>query len=166
MASKRRARFTLWHSLIGMVLLVLAEGALLHVLGNVMNARWTCILLVAFGGAVANIIVSTEVIREVKTAMHMLVLLSAVVMQFVLFFAFQYYFLVSLQAGAFTNLTSNPIELFLHSTMMFAFNPIYQPATTMARSLMLIQIYGSLVLVFFVLQNVWQFRGNGAQSRP
>jgi hypothetical protein len=105
-----------------------------------------------------TIFVATEVIEEVRGSFHMLMLLTAVVMQFVIFFAFQYFFLTAVQPAAFASLPLDAVSLVLHSVMIFVFNPLYVPDTIAGRALLLIETFGALGLVLFVLQNINQFR--------
>ena len=154
----KRKNFHLSHSIVGTVLLILLEGGLLSLLGHspvYAHARWVIILTLAFFGGVANIVVATEVIEEVRNARHMLLLLSAVVSIFLVYFTFQYGFLISILPDSFQGLTTNPIDLLLHSTMVFVFNPLYLPTNAIARGLLLINTFTALALVLFILQNIW-----------
>jgi|GEM_PF-1110966 hypothetical protein len=157
----KRKKFHLSHSVLGAILLVGLEGFLLFLLGRVSSyadARGILILVVALFGGVANVVVATEVIEEVRNARHMLFILSAVVAEFVAFFAFQYWYLIEILPESFPALGNNPIDLLLHSTMVFVFNPLYLPANAVGRSLLLINTFAALALVLFILQNVWQLR--------
>jgi hypothetical protein len=155
----KRKRFRLWHSILGMGALVLVEATLLWFLRSSSEpVRSAGVLVFAAIGAVSNIIVATDAIREVRNATHMLVLLSAVITEFVLYFTFQYWYLLAIAPNSFSGLHDDPVSLLLHSTMIFVFNPIYLPTGTTSRILVLINTLGALVLVLFVLQNVWQFR--------
>jgi hypothetical protein len=149
--------FTLWHSLVGMSLLLIIEGALLQLMLPA-SAAITVILGAAIIGSITNIYITTEVIEEVRKASHMLVLLSVTAAEFIAFFAFQYWYLLLVQPGSFPSLGSDAITLLLHSTMTFVFNPLYTPATDAGRALLLINTLGALGLVLFILQNVSQFR--------
>ena len=163
----KRKNFHLSHSVLGTALLLLLEGALLVFLGRspiYAQARWMLIIVMAFFGGVANIVVATEVIEEVRNAKHMLVLLSAVVSIFVVYFTFQYGYLISILPDSFQGLTSNPVDLLLHSTMIFVFNPLYLPTTEAARALLLINTFTALGLVLFILQNIWQIRAGEKRS--
>jgi hypothetical protein len=85
-------------------------------------------------------------------------LLTAVVAQFVIFFAFQYYLLLSAEPLSFPTLLTDPVSLLLNSVMVFVFNPLYVPNTDAARGLLLIETFAALGLALFVLQNISQFR--------
>lgn len=152
----QRRTFTLWHSLVGTGLLLAGEGALL--MFALPDAGIWVILLSAAAGAVGNIYVSAEIIEEVRNAWHMLWLLSVVVVELVVFFAFQYAFLLFMQPESFPTLTASPVPLLLHSVMVFVFNPLFVPATEWGQELLLVNTLGALGLVLFILQNIGQFR--------
>lgn len=157
----KRRNFHISHSAVGALLWVAIEGILLWLLlHSSVSENIACWLILAFAlfGGVANIVVATEVIEDVRNPRHMLVLLSAVVAVFVAFFAFQYWYLLLVLPNSFQGLNINLVDLLLHSTMIFVFNPIYLPTTTVARILLLINTFTSLGLVLFILQNVWQIR--------
>lgn len=160
----KRKKFHLSHSIGGALLLVVVEGLLLHLLGYSAATGCGIILALALFGGIANIIIATEVIEEVRNARRMLLILSAVVAVFVVYFAFQYWFLVTLIPGSFQGLSNSPVDLILHSTMIFVFNPLYLPTNTIARILLLINTFTALALVLFILQNVWQIRGTSPRS--
>ena len=122
------------------------------------TAEWMVILIFAFIGGTATIVVSTEAIEEVKNATHMLVILSGVVFEFVAYFAFQYWYLLMILPYSFSGISDDPVSLLLHSTMIFVFNPLYLPTNAVGRALLLINTLQALVLAFFILQNIWQFR--------
>lgn len=151
-----KKRFKLSHSLIGTAALLLVEWLLLKLVAGQSGEVLVCV--VAAVGSLATLYVSTEVIEEVRSARHMLVLLAVQVAQQLIFYAFQYAFLLQLAPVSFPTLVPTPINLLLHSTMVFVFNPLYQPITAAGQALLLINTLGALGLVLFVLQNVWQFR--------
>jgi hypothetical protein len=105
-----------------------------------------------------NIYVAIEAIEEVKGRLHVLIFLSLVVLEFIIFFSFEYWYLLLIQPASFPVLTTDWLSLLLHSTMVFVFNPIYLPATVAGRALLLINTLGALGLVLFILQNIWQLR--------
>ena len=154
----KRKHFTIWHSIEGLGTLLLVEYALIHVLPT---ALWLPTLLVgAAVGAIGTTYVSTEVIEEVKSAWHMLLLLSVTTTEFVAFFAFQYWFLIMIDPGSFANMPFTLISIALNSVMIFVFNPIYLPTSEAGQALLLINTLGALGLVLFLLQNIGQFRKN------
>ena len=157
----KNKKFTLWHSLVGTAVLLVVEDILVHLFPAPLGV-WI-ILVVAIVGSVSTIYIATEVIEEVRSARHMLVLLSVIAMEFVLFFTFQYWFLLMVQPASFPALASDPVSLLLGSTMVFVFNPIYTPATLAGRALLLINTFSALGLVLFLLQNVWQIRSKKAE---
>jgi hypothetical protein len=150
-----KGKFRLWHSLAGMAALVVLEALATAVPWMFDTAS---VWLGAIAGSFVALYVATEVIEEVRIARHMLLLLSVVVGEFVVFFAFQYHFLLHMQPANFPTLGDDPLSLLLHSTMVFVFNPLYLPATPAASALLFINTLAALGLVLFILQNVWQFR--------
>ncbi len=151
-----RKKFRLSHSVLGLLALLL----LLALASQFSSAGIIAWLVLAVGlvGSGVTLYVATEVIEEVRNARHMLVLLSAVVAEFVLFFAVLYYYFLLAAPASFGELASTPVSLLLQSTMVFVFNPLYLPTTELGRTLLLINSVGSLGLVLFILQNIWQFR--------
>jgi hypothetical protein len=149
--------FKLSHSVLATAVLLLVEAALFY-FGAPKSIQEVVVLGVAAIGAVINIYVATEVIEEVKGRTHMFVILTIVMIQFILFFAFEYFFLYLVQPASFPNLTADPVTFVLHSVMVFVFNPLYLPATAAGRSLLLVNTFGALGLALFVLQNISQFR--------
>ena len=145
----------MWHSLVGTALLVAFEALLLYVFSS---AGILIILAGAAAGAIGNIYVATEVIEEVRNAWHMLTLLSVIVAEFVVFFAFEYCFLLFVDPQSFPSLANSPVPLLLHSVFVFVFNPIFLPASIWGQSLLLLNTLGALGLVLFILQNIGQFR--------
>lgn len=152
----QRKRFELWHSILGVVVLLAGEAAVLRTLGSVLGE--TAVLLGASIGGAGIIFVATEVIEEVRNARRMLFLLTAIVFEFILFFGFQYGYLLHFVPGAFQGLSADPLSVLLQSAMVFVFNPLYTPVTVTGKALLLLNTAEALILVFFVLQNIWQFR--------
>ncbi len=161
---KLRSRpFKFSHSILGNALLVIIELVLLHAfvfshLPQAASINIGIILLAAVIGSVMTIYLATEIIEEVRGALHMITLLCGIVLEFVLFFLFQYLFLMRVQPGSFPTLQLDPLSLMLHSVMVFVFNPLYLPATASGRALLLVQTFAALALVLFVLQNIGEFR--------
>jgi len=157
-----RKHFTIWHSLEGLGILLIVE----YVLLQITSAAWMPIIFIAAaGGAIGTTYVSTQVIEEVKSAWHMLILLSLTTTEFVIFFAFEYWFLIQQDPGSFLSLSPQPVTLLLHSVMTFVFNPIYLPADLAGQGLLLINTLGALGLVLFLLQNIGQFRKNSGDAK-
>ena len=152
----RIKKFRLSHSVLGLLVLLVVQGALVYLFPVGLMA-WL-VLCFAIAGAATIIYVATEVIEEVRNASHMLWLLSAVVAEFVLFFAFEYWFLITISPSSFPSLPSDLVSLLLHSIMVFVFNPLYLPGNFIGRALLLINTTSALGLVLFILQNIWQFR--------
>jgi len=160
-AIRKRKRFNFAHSLAGVALVLGLEGTLVGLSNVIFGTNLAGSVVVVIGALIGGlfvIVIATEVIEEVRKPFHMLILLSAVVFEFIVFFAFQYWYLSIVAMESFQFLLLDPISMLLHSTMVFALNPIHMPMTSPARALILINTLESLVLAFFVLQNVWQFR--------
>jgi len=153
----KHRHFTLWHSLVGTAALVLVEWFLLYLFAP-QGVRLWVIFISAAVGAIGNVYVSTEIVEEVKSAWHMIILLSAVVAEFVVFFAFEYWLLLGIEPTSYPTLPNGTTSLLLHSTMIFVFNPLYLPNTSAGQMLLLINTLGALALVMFILQNIGQFR--------
>ncbi|HEV7702392.1 MAG TPA: hypothetical protein VGO63_03060 [Candidatus Paceibacterota bacterium] len=142
---------------------LLAIEALFSQFLPVVAANETFILIFAILGAGVNIYVSIEAIEEVKGHLEMLGFLSLIVLEFIVFFSFQYYFLLLVQPASFPALTADIPSILLHSTMVFVFNPIYLPETLAGEGLLLIHTLSALGLVLFILQNIWQLRAKIAE---
>ena len=151
-----RKKFTFWHSIASMLGIIVIE-AFATSFFTTDNAVWAIVVGAAVG-SIVNLYVTTEVIEEVKSARHMFVLLTAVLVEFLLFFAMQYAMLLVLEPASFPTLTLEPVTLLLHSTYVFVFNPLYLPATLAGRSLLLVNTLASVGLVVFILQNLSQLR--------
>jgi hypothetical protein len=149
-------KFKLSHSVAGLLALLVAQGILVY-LAPVGIMAWAT-LLFGMAGAAITLYVATEVIEEVRGTPRMLVLLSVVVTESVLFFAVEYWFLLLVSPGSFPTLGSDAASLLLHSMMVFVFNPLYLPANVIGRLFLLVNTASALGLVLFVLQNIWQIR--------
>jgi len=150
-------KFTLFHLFWGIVGLLLIQSFLLWFWPN-SNINTGLIILFGIMGVGMNIYVAIEAIEEVSSRLEMLVFLSLIVLEFIIFFSFEYWYLILQQPASFPTLTPDFLNLILHSTMVFIFNPIHLPATTVGSALILINTLGTLGLVLFILQNVWQLR--------
>lgn len=155
----RTQRFELWHSVAGLVVLAFVQTVLMR---SAIELAPIPLIVGAVLGAAGLLYVSMEVIEEVRSARHMLVLLSFVLFEFVLFFACEYGLLGLASPGSFPTLPLDATSLMLHSVMVFVFNPLYLPADALGRTLLLVHTAGALGLALFILQNVWQFRKAGA----
>jgi hypothetical protein len=111
-----------------------------------------------------NIYIAIEAIEEVKSHSHVLVFLSFIVLEFIIFFSFEYWYLLLIQPESFPTLSMDVLSLILHSTMVFVFNPLYLPATVAGRALLIINTLSALGLVLFILQNIWQIRPRVSDS--
>ena len=151
-----RKKFKLSHSIIGLLLLLAMQGIMVY-LWPVGGVAWLT-LLFAIVGAVVTLYVATEVVEEVHKPSHMVVLLSIVVAEFVIFFAFEYWFLTLVSTNSFPTLPPDAVSLLLHSMMVFVFNPLYLPGNTLGKLLLLVNTASSMGLALFILQNISQFR--------
>lgn len=152
-----RHKFKFSHSLWGGVALLIAEWLLVRfVLAQTAGEVLLC--AAAALGSIGALYVATEIIEEVRSARHMLAFLSALVVEFIVFFAFQYAYLLGISQKSFPSLDASALSLALHSMMVFVFNPIYLPGSAAGQALMLINTLAALGLVLFILQNIWQIR--------
>ena len=151
-----RRKFKLSHSVVGLILLLALQGLLLY-MWPVGAAAWLLLCFAAVG-AIVTLYVATEVVEEVRSPSHMVVLLSVVVAEFVLFFACEYWYLGLVSPASFPTLPPDITSLLLHSMMVFVFNPLYLPSDTLGRVLLLINTASSMGLALFILQNISQFR--------
>jgi hypothetical protein len=155
--------FKLWHSLIGTGVLLLAELVALHV-PAARSVREIVILSGAVIGTVITIYVATEVVEEVRGRTYMFTILTVVMLQFIVFFAIEYWFMCRIQPDSFPTMSVDAVTLALHSVMIFVFNPLYLPGTVAGRALLLINTFGSLALVLFVLQNISELRSKSLDA--
>jgi hypothetical protein len=150
-------KFKLSHLFWGIIGLLIIQAFLLWFWPTA-DTNESLILVFGIVGVAMNIYVAIEAIEEVNGRLQMLVFLSLIVLEFIVFFAFEYWYLLLEQPASFPTLTANFLNLLLHSTMVFVFNPIFLPATTVGNALLLINTLGALGLVLFILQNIWQLR--------
>lgn len=150
-----RRRFHLWHSVLMTAALVLIELVFLHV--STLYAE-TLLLLVAAVGAAVTIFAATEAIEEVRGRRNLFAMLTLVLIQFVVYFAFEFWLLDLIQPAAFPTLANGPTEYLLSSLMVFVMNPIYLPVTPSGELLLIIETFGAIGLVLFILQNIYQLR--------
>ena len=153
----KTAQFKVSHLLVGATVLLIVEAFLMRMAPS-FKAKEAIILLAAVIGASMTLYVSVEAIEEVRSRAHVLAFLSLIALEFIVFFSFQYSLLLYIQPASFPTLATDPISMLLHSTMVFLFNPLYNPATSLGRGLLLINTLSALGLVLFILQNAWQLR--------
>ena len=151
----KNKKFKLSHLFFGIAGLLVVEGALIFYLPIVTINEWLVIIFVIIGVGM-NMYVAIEAIEEVKGHLRLLSFLLLIVLEFIVFFAFEYLFLLILQPASFPTLTPDAFSLVLHSTMVFVFNPLYLPATIVGRALLIINTLSAISLVLFILQNIWQ----------
>ncbi len=150
-----RPKFKLWHSVAGLLALAISQLVALSIWPTSAAGLVAACALV---GAAITLYVATEAIEEVRGKPYLFAYLAAILSQYIIFFALQYWFLASHDAMAFPTLSLDMVSLVLHSTMIFALNPLYDAADSAGRLLLLIDTVGSLGLALFILQNIWQIR--------
>jgi hypothetical protein len=155
-------KFRLSHLFLGITGLLVVQAALL-LLFPLVSTNEELIIVFAILGSGIHIYVALEAIEEVRGRLQMLAFLSIIVLEFITFFSFEYWFLLLVQPASFPTLGPDPLSLFLHSTMVFVFNPLYLPATAVGRVLLLVNTLSALGMVLFILQNIWQLRPGESQ---
>src|SRR4051812_36465249 len=122
----RGKRFNITHSLLWIVALLILEALFVFFVPMIGAA---VVIIAAILGGVGIVAIATDVIEEVRESRKMLFFLSATVIDFLIFFAFQYHFLLRLEPTSFSGLASDTVSLLLQSSMVFALNPLYLPQT-------------------------------------
>ncbi len=159
MSLAARRRFDISHSIAWTVLALAVECAVVFApLAIPAEARILTVLSIAAVVSLVNIVIATEAVEEIRGSLAMLSTLAVLMAEFVVFFACQYALLMSADAASFPGLSLDPVALLLASIMAFVFNPLNLPATDAGRALLIINTFGALGLVLFVLQNIGQFR--------
>src|SRR6185369_9500258 len=82
---RHKKRFNLAHSVAGVALLLALQGTVGSISEALTGAPYASVFVVLVGGLIGGlgiILIATEVIREVRQAMLMLALLSAVLVEF------------------------------------------------------------------------------------
>lgn len=152
-------KFSYAASIKGLLLTLALEGALLWTMPQMgYTGRDIIILCLAFMGMGGILILSKEVIYEYKDPVTTLAMFMITIFQFIFFFAFQYWFLLLVSPESFSGFALLPIDFFLQSTLIFLFNPAITPQTEVARTLVLMNLFGAMVIIMFVLQNIWHFK--------
>lgn len=155
-----KERFNYWTTTKGLLLTLLFEYILVYLSGFLADAslQEDTVLLMAFIGVVTIIILSIEVVEKIKNVTKLFIFLMATIIQFITFFAVQYGFMLFVVPNSFGGVSLSPVSLFFQSTMVFVFNPLIIPNGNMAELLILLNIFGAVVVVFFVIQNIWQLQ--------
>jgi hypothetical protein len=155
-------KFSYCSSSIAVILTLLFERALLW-LSPQLEYRGQDIMVLSFSfiGMVTILILLKEVIFEYKNSLTTLIMFLTTIFQFIFFFSFQYRFLLLVSPGSFSGFAGLPVDFLLQSTLIFLFNPTIIPLTEVARALVLINLFGSMVIIMFVLQNIWYFKDGG-----
>lgn len=147
--------FTLWHSVVGAALFVALEAVCLFFYPAA--TAWVVSIFSAVG-AFGTMYVATEVVEEIHHLRRMILLLVAVIAEFIALFAFQYHFLAAHDALAFPAYSPDALSAVLQSLMVFVFNPISLPADAAGKLLLIINTLAAIGLVLFILQNISQLR--------
>jgi len=159
----KNKKFKLSHLLVGILGLLIIESIFIFFLPVVIINEWLIIIFILIGVGM-NTYVAIEAIEEVRDHLQLLSFLLVIVLEYIIFFAFEYFFLILVQPASFPTLTPDMVSLFLHSTMVFVFNPLYLPATIIGRVLLAINTLSALGLVLFILQNIWQIHSEKSNS--
>ncbi len=147
--------FTLWHSVALTALFIALEAVCLFFYPAA--HAWIVSIFSAIG-AFGTMYVATEVIEEIHHLRRMILLLVAVIAEFIALFAFQYYFLAVHDALAFPAFPQDAVSAVLQSLMVFVFNPLNLPGDAAGKLLLIINTLAAIGLVLFILQNISQFR--------
>ncbi len=152
-------KFSYFGSIIGLVMILLSEAFILWTMPQIgYTGRDIVLLFLTFIGASSILILSKEVIFEYNDSFTILGMFMATIIQFITFFAFQYWFLLLISPGSFSDFIISPANLFLQSTLVFLFNPTIVPETEVARLLITINLLGAIVIILFIFQNIWHFK--------
>lgn len=154
---RKEKQFKLSHLFFGITALLIIQAIVLSFISTP-ETNEGLVIVFAIVGVIMNIYVAIEAIEEVSGRLATLAFLSLIVLGFIIFFAFEYWFLLLAEPTSFPTLPGDFPTIFLHSTMVFVFNPLYLPATAIGRVLLLINTLGSLCMVLFIFQNISQLR--------
>jgi hypothetical protein len=149
----RGKKFNISHSILGIAAILLLQ---ILIVSFIPALAGISILAGAIVCGIGIVVIATDVVEEVRESRKMLILLSVTVLEFIVFYAFQYYLILQVEPGSFQNLIQEPVTLLLQSAMVFALNPLYLPINITGKALLLINTLESLALGLFVLQNIWQ----------
>ncbi|KKU50447.1 MAG: hypothetical protein UX71_C0001G0102 [Parcubacteria group bacterium GW2011_GWA1_47_10] len=149
-------RFEVFHLFFGIVGLLILEGVLLQFLPLTGTEEETIIISFTIIGTIANMYVAIQAIEKVNSRLSMLMFLFLIILEFIAFFAFEYWYLILFEPTSFPTVAPDMLSLLFHSTMVFVFNPLFLPATAAGKILLLVNTLSSLAIVIFILQNIWQ----------
>ena len=136
------------------------EGLLIYT-ANIGNIEMTPIILLSgFVYTLTFIVYQLEVISRERDLTKKITTLYIVTSSFVIYFAFQYWFLSIVKPNSFIGSSGkfNPIDYIFHSMMVFVFSPMIKPLNNFGQILMIEQIIGTITIVMFVLQNMWNIK--------
>lgn len=160
-----KERFSYLHTTLVLAFTILIEGILLWIFSQtVYDINESLVLFFAFAGVFTIIILCTEVIHEYKEDFQVLFMLMLTILQFIGFFAFQYWFLMIISPTSYTGFSLTIIDFIYQSTLIFLFNPNINPENDFAKILTLLNLFGSISVVMFTLQNIWHFQNNRKQT--
>ena len=153
-------KFGVFHLFFGIIGFLIFEGVLLQFLPAT-SIDEVIVLLFSIIGAIVNMCVAIQAIEKVNSRLPMLIFLFLIVLEFITFFAFEYWYLILVEPTSFPTLPVNMLSFLLHSTMIFVFNPLHLPTTEAGNVLLLINTLSSFCIVIFILQNIWQLHQIG-----
>jgi hypothetical protein len=153
-------KFEILHLFFGIIGLLVLEGILLQFL-PIRGMEEAIIIPFTLIGTIVNMYFAIEAIEKVNSRLAMLGLLFFIILEFITFFAFEYWYLIIFDPASFPTVTPDMLSLLFHSTMVFVLNPLYLPATAAGKALILINTLSSLGIVIFILQNIWQLHHLG-----
>ena len=121
-------KFDILHLFFGIAGLLVLEGVLFQFL-PVIGAEEAIVLLFSVVGVTMNMYVAIQAIEKVNSRLPMLVFLFLIILEFITFFAFEYWYLILFEPTSFPTVAPDMLSLLFHSTMVFVFNPLFLPAT-------------------------------------
>jgi hypothetical protein len=152
---EKESKFEVFHLFLGVAILLLSEGFFLNFIAQT-ALKEVVIIIVSILGAAATMYIAIQAIEKVNSRISMLTFLFFIILEFITFFAFEYWYLVLIEPGSFPTVGPNMLSLLLHSTMAFVLNPLYLPGTEAGEVLLLVNTLSALAIVLFILQNIWQ----------
>ena len=136
------------------------EGLLIYT-ANIGNIEMTPIILLSgFVYTLIFIMYQLEVVSCERNLIKKITTLYIVILSFIIYFAFQYWFLSIVKPNSFIGFPGkfNPIDYIFHSMMVFVFSPMIKPLNSFGQILMIEQVIGTITIIMFVLQNMWNIK--------
>jgi hypothetical protein len=152
--------FSFWSATLHLAEILLAEYLLLQLFGyfrGLVPFQVPVILIFVAFGAFTVLFISSEIVRFIQDSVNILIFLFILVLEYILYFSFQYGFMEAVSPGSFSGLELHHINLIFHSTMVFALNPMILPHNTAAELMLVMNVLGSFAMTMFVFQNIWKF---------